>query len=158
MTRRSHILTAAALLAVCATPASAATYEDLHSSASTGSTASSGEVAPPPSSMAAGAAEEYAQLRGPDAAQGVQSAGIPAQSQPGPYTDSQRNLVESPEVQQMQDRIRSEIRPVVEVPSSSGGFDWGDAGIGAAGMLALFSIAGGSALLLTSRRRRVAAH
>ena len=31
---------------------------------------------------------------------------------------------------------------------SSGGFDWGDAGIGAAGMLALFSIAAGSALLL----------
>ncbi len=37
---------------------------------------------------------------------------------------------------------------------SSGGFDWGDAGIGAAGMLALFSIAGGAALLLTGRRRR----
>jgi hypothetical protein len=37
---------------------------------------------------------------------------------------------------------------------SSGGFDWGDAGIGAAGMLAVFSIAGGSALLLTGRRRR----
>ena len=38
--------------------------------------------------------------------------------------------------------------------AASGGFDWGDAGIGAAGMLALFSIAGGSALLLTGRRRR----
>ena len=35
-----------------------------------------------------------------------------------------------------------------------GGFDWGDAGIGAAGMLALFSIAGGAALLLTGRKRR----
>ncbi|HEX6585100.1 MAG TPA: hypothetical protein VF056_15980, partial [Thermoleophilaceae bacterium] len=45
--------------------------------------------------------------------------------------------------------------PVLEardVPSS--GFDWGDAGIGAAGMLGIFSIAAGSALLLTSRRRR----
>jgi hypothetical protein len=41
---------------------------------------------------------------------------------------------------------------VREVPSS--GFDWGDAGIGAAGMLALFSIGAGSTLLLTSRRRR----
>ena len=41
---------------------------------------------------------------------------------------------------------------VREVPSS--GFDWGDAGIGAAGMLALFSIAAGSTLLLTNRRRR----
>ena len=34
------------------------------------------------------------------------------------------------------------------------GFDWGDAGIGAAGMLALFSIAAGSALMLTGRKRR----
>ena len=45
--------------------------------------------------------------------------------------------------------------PVLEardVPSS--GFDWGDAGIGAAGMLAIFSIAAGSGLLLTGRRRR----
>jgi hypothetical protein len=41
---------------------------------------------------------------------------------------------------------------VREVPS--GGFDWGDAGIGAAGMLALFSTAAGSTLLITNRRRR----
>jgi uncharacterized iron-regulated membrane protein len=43
---------------------------------------------------------------------------------------------------------------VVAVQDPSGGFDWGDAGIGAAGMLALFSIAAGSALLLTGRKRR----
>jgi hypothetical protein len=44
--------------------------------------------------------------------------------------------------------------PVVEARNApSSGFDWGDAGIGAAGMLALFSIAGGAALLLTGRRR-----
>jgi hypothetical protein len=42
--------------------------------------------------------------------------------------------------------------PVIQVPQH--GFDWGDAGIGAAGMLALFSIAAGSALLLTGRKRR----
>jgi hypothetical protein len=41
---------------------------------------------------------------------------------------------------------------VREVPSD--GFDWGDAGIGAAGMLALFSTAAGSTLLITNRRRR----
>jgi hypothetical protein len=52
--------------------------------------------------------------------------------------------------------------PVVEireVPAS--GFDWGDAGIGAAGMLALFSIAAGLALMVGARRRRgfqVSAH
>jgi hypothetical protein len=56
----------------------------------------------------------------------------------------------------MIDRIRGEIRAtpaVVEVQAPSGGFDWGDAGIGAAGMLALFTIAGGAALLTAGRRR-----
>jgi hypothetical protein len=78
-------------------------------------------------------------------------------AQPGPFTDSERKLVESPEVQGMVDRVSSEIRAtsaVVEVQAPSGGFDWGDAGIGAAGMLALFSIAGGAALLIAGRRRR----
>jgi hypothetical protein len=76
---------------------------------------------------------------------------------PGPFTDAQRQLVESPEVQGMIERAGSEIRAtpsVVEIEAPSGGFDWGDAGIGAAGMLALFSIAGGSALLIAGRRRR----
>jgi hypothetical protein len=44
--------------------------------------------------------------------------------------------------------------PVVRVSDSAGGFDWGDAGIGAAGMLALFSIAAGSVLLVVGRKRR----
>ena len=39
-----------------------------------------------------------------------------------------------------------------EVPT--GGFDWGDAGIGAAGILALLSIGAGLTLLITGRRRR----
>jgi hypothetical protein len=39
-----------------------------------------------------------------------------------------------------------------EVPGN--GFDWGDAGIGAAGILALLSIAGGLTLMVTGRRRR----
>jgi hypothetical protein len=76
---------------------------------------------------------------------------------PGPFTDAERRLVESAEVQGMVDRVSSEIRAtpaVVHVEAPSGGFDWGDAGIGAAGMLALFSIAAGSALLIAGRRRR----
>jgi hypothetical protein len=78
-------------------------------------------------------------------------------SGPGPFTDADRRLVESPAVQGMIDRARSEVRAapaVVEVRAPSGGFDWGDAGIGAAGMLALFCIAGGAALLIAGRRRR----
>jgi hypothetical protein len=86
---------------------------------------------------------------------GVRSLDVP--SQPGPFTDSERELVESPEVQGMLERISSEIRAtpaVIEVKAPSGGFDWGDAGIGAAGMLAVFSIAGGATLLIAGRRRR----
>jgi hypothetical protein len=198
MLRRSHILTTAALLAVCATPASAATFEDLHSSGS-------GDVAPPPSSIAASAADEYQDLRSPDtrdaaaasaanesqdlrspdavdaaahrglyasepdqyvlnrgwgspdavdAARDLPPTQIPAHANPGPYTDAERAIVESPEVQQLVDSASTATRPIVEVRVPSSGFDWGDAGIGAAGMLALFSIAAGSALLLTGRRRR----
>ena len=44
--------------------------------------------------------------------------------------------------------------PVVASDEPACGFDWGDAGIGAAGMLALLSIAAGSALLLTGRTGR----
>lgn len=45
--------------------------------------------------------------------------------------------------------------PVVEIRDAPGnGFDWGDAGIGAAGLLAMLSIAGGLALMVTTRRRR----
>ena len=85
-----------------------------------------------------------------------QSLGAP-HAGPGPFTDSERELVESPEVQGMVDSVRSEVRAtpaVVEVQAPSGGFDWGDAGIGAAGMLALFCIGGGSALLIAGRKRR----
>jgi hypothetical protein len=45
--------------------------------------------------------------------------------------------------------------PVVEIHEvPQPGFDWGDAGIGAAGILAMVSIAGGLLLLVGGRRRR----
>ena len=189
MLRRSHILTTAALLAVCAVPASAAPYEDLRA----GGAAANSDVAPPPSSIAASAADEYQDLRSPDTVDAAEQRGLHeadrspyalnrgygspdaadaardlppvTHSAPGIYTDSERRFVESPEVQQMVNRIIGEITaasPVVEVRGPSGGFDWADAGIGAAGMLALLSIAAGSALMLTGRRRGrsagVAAH
>ena len=53
----------------------------------------------------------------------------------------------------------TEPAPVIEVreaPSSS--FSWGDAGIGAAGIVALLSIVAGSTLLVTNRRRRRGFH
>ena len=150
MTRRSHILTTAALLAVCATPASAATYEDLRSAAAD----ASGEVAPPPSSIAAGATGEYQDLRSPDAADAAAHRGL-YETDKAPYV-LERHYGSPDAVDAARDLPPAQIpAPVLEVRDApSSGFDWGDAGIGAAGMLALFSIAGGSALLLTGRKRR----
>jgi hypothetical protein len=92
------------------------------------------QVAPPPSSITASSRADHQDLRSADA------------------RDAARDLppIESPAA-------------VVQVrdPQESG-FDWGDAGIGAAAMVALFSIAAGAALLVTGRRRgrsaRVATH
>jgi hypothetical protein len=152
MHRRNYLIVTAALVAVCAVPGTAAAQQDLR-------------MPDTRDAAAAAAAEEYQDLRSPDAKDAARvvppaSLGDQArtQSQPGPYTDSERKLVESPEVQGMVARASRDIRatpPVVEVRGApSGGFDWGDAGIGAAGMLALFSIAAGSALLLVGRKRR----
>lgn len=164
MSRRSHLITTAALLAVCATPASAATYEDLT------------DPTPPPSSIARSAGDEYQDLRSPDArdaARDVASTPTPGQDLRSPdATDAaahrgiyapdggsyalNRDYGSPDAVDAARDLPPVQIpTPVVEVRGApSGGFDWGDAGIGAAGMLALFSIAAGSALLLASRRRR----
>jgi hypothetical protein len=170
MLRRSHILTTAALLAVCATPASAATFEDLHANGSS----TSGYVAPPPSSIAASAADEYQDLRSPDAkdAARVAEAGqdlrspdaVDAAAHRGLYASTDDRYVlnrdwGSPDaVDAARDLPPVQLpTPVVEVKGSpSSGFDWGDAGIGAAGMFGLFGFAAGSALLLTARRRRQA--
>jgi hypothetical protein len=49
---------------------------------------------------------------------------------------------------------RVTVVKVAETPQvSSGGFDWGDAGIGAGGVLALVLIAVGGSLMVTHRRR-----
>lgn len=74
MLRRSQILTTTALLAVCAAPASAATFEDLHPS----------DVAPPasiapPSSIAASEGDGYQDLRSPDARDAAREAGSATQ-------------------------------------------------------------------------------
>jgi len=131
---RRNILTTAALMAVFAVPASAQTDSAPYT-----------------------LDRDYGSPDAADAARDLPLAPVAPFANPGPYPDSERNLVESPEVQQMQQRVSGQISaipPVVQVSAPSGGFDWGDAGIGAAGMLALFSIAAGSALMLTGRRRR----
>jgi hypothetical protein len=44
--------------------------------------------------------------------------------------------------------------PIVRITIPTSGFDWGDAGIGAAGGLALSMLGVGGALVLTQRRSR----
>jgi hypothetical protein len=182
MLRRSNILTAAALALCCAlAPAAAADpftdaerklvdeYKDLGSVDGAGP---SQDLRSPDAQDAAAhrglyeadpgpyvLARDYGSPDAADAARDLPPAtatASPAHFHPGPFTDSERRLVGSPEVQGMVDRVSREIRTtpaVVEVQAPSG-FDWGDAGIGAAGMLALFSIATGSVLLIAGRRRR----
>ncbi|MGH3240765.1 MAG: hypothetical protein ACRDNL_10305 [Spirillospora sp.] len=143
MLRRNTILTTAALLAVCAVPASAQTYDDLRSPDAKDAAREAGVLQEPTQD-----------LRSPDAEDAAGHRGLYDRDN-GPYVlersygspdavDAGRNL---PPVQ-----IPAPVVEVRELPS--GGFDWGDAGIGAAGMLALFSIAAGSALLISGRKRR----
>jgi hypothetical protein len=156
MFRRSHILTTAALLAVCVTPASAATFEDLHSNAS-GTSAAAVEyqdLRSPDAKDAAAAAESAQDLRSPDAADAAAHRGIYAPDE-GQYVLN-RDWGSPDAVDAARDLPPVQLpTPVVEVKGSpSSGFDWGDAGIGAAGMFALFGIAAGLALMLTGRKRR----
>jgi len=130
--RRTQLITTAALVAACAAPsAAAAQSQDLRSpdtreAAATAEVQGYQDLRSPDTREAARPSEtrQYSDLRSPDA----RDAGRPSVQVPTPVL---------------------EIR---EVPGS--GFDWGDAGIGAAGMLALFSIAGGLALATGGRRRR----
>jgi hypothetical protein len=159
MLRRKTILTTAALLAAVAVPASAQTNQDLRSPDAKDAAEQRGLY-----QSGGGGYVLNRDYGSPDAAdvprdlQRVSAAASPrAKPHPGPYTDSERELVESPEVQAMVSRAMREIREtpaVVEVSRPSGSFDWGDAGLGAAGMLTLCSIAAGAALIVTARRRR----
>jgi hypothetical protein len=159
MFRRNQLIGAAALALACSLPASAAVaQQDLRN----------------PDQRFPAAAGEQQDLRNPDqrfpAAAGERQVPAPGSSvaarggegyPPGVFTEREREIVRdyqgTPEYErsllqsQLERLARDAGAATLEVPS--GGFDWGDAGIGAAGMLALFSIAAGSTLLLTNRRR-----
>jgi hypothetical protein len=137
MLRGKTILATAAMLAVSAAAASANQYQDLRSPDARDAAREAGPVS-----------GQYQDLRSPDARDAAREA--------RPVTGPSQDL-RSPDAR---DAARDLPRVVVSPPlvevreAPSGGFDWGDAGIGAAGMLGLFSIAAGSALLVTGRRRR----
>jgi hypothetical protein len=131
MFRANRIIGVTAIVAACALPSAAAAMPDGYSpsvaeAAQAGSTSTDLRMPDTRDAAREAATDPGVDLRSPDA----RDAGREPQSVPTP----------EPIVQ------------VRDVPES--GFDWGDAGIGAAGMLALFSIAAGSALLLTGRKRR----
>ncbi len=137
--RRTQLITTAALVAAFAAPAGAAAQgQDLRS---------------PDTRDAAAAAHEqsYQDLRSPDARDAA------------PAATAQYSDLRSPDARDAGRPPVQVATPIVEIREVPGsGFDWGDAGIGAAGIVALFGIAAGVALLVGTRRRRrgfqVAAH
>jgi hypothetical protein len=154
MLRRSHILTAVALLAVCVAPGYAVAMP-------------AESVPPPPSSIAQSAGEAYDDLRSPDARDAALEATRAEVAQDLRSPDARDAAVQAAETPQVAQDLRSpdardagRISPTVQTPVvevrevPANGFDWGDAGIGAAGILAMLSIAAGFTLLLGSRRRR----
>ena len=152
--RRIQLITAAALALACSLPASTAVAQQhvRYHHTRDADAASERQMPPPPSSIAASEGQRY--------------QGERYQGPPGVYTDREREMIRqfksTPEYKRivLQTRLEREAATATAVPSS--GFDWRDAGIGAAGMLGLFSIAAGSTLLIMNRRRRrgfqVAAH
>jgi hypothetical protein len=179
MLRRSHILTAVAVLVAFAAfvPSAYAIYP-------AGAFEGDGQSPPPPppSSIAQSSGQAYQDLRSPDArdaktepqvAQDLRSPDArDAKTEPVPQvaqdlrSPDARDAAQAAKIEVAQDLRSPDARDaglpeaptpdtvveIREVPSS--GFDWADAGIGAAGILALLSIAGGLTLMVTTRRRR----
>jgi hypothetical protein len=158
MLRRSRILTAGVLTALFVAPGSAVAMPDQPVS---------DQPVPPPSSIAQSAGQAYQDLRSPDARDAGQVAETPQVAQDLRSPDARDAAVQAAETPQVAQDLRSPDardvgrvsapvqQPVVEIREvPSNGFDWGDAGIGAAGIFAMFSIAAGLTLLLGSRRRR----
>ena len=159
MLRLSHILTTAALVAVCAAPAAAHTgwrssyqpvpasktdqRQDLRSPDAVDAAQHRGLYAPKP--------DAYVLNRDYGSPDALDAAPQPADR--GSYVLN-RNYG-SPDAADAARNLPPVQTAVLEPrDASSGGFDWGDAGIGAAGMLALLSIAAGSTLLAAGWRRR----
>lgn len=145
-------------LAALAAPTAAA-QQDLRSPDTRD--AAEGYAPPPPSSIAAGTGSAYEDLRSPDtrdAAEGYApsptSAIVSSPAQDLRSPDSRdaaagRGTFNSPEVTVVK------VPEPSPAPSSGGGLDWGDAGIGAGGLLGLILLALGGTLAVMHRRQRV---
>jgi hypothetical protein len=174
MLRRRHILTSTALLAICVVPGSALAMPDQPAPPSSIAQSAGQAYTDLRSPDARDAAVQASQpqvaqdLRSPDTRDAaIEAAETPQVAQDLRSPDARDAAVQAAETPQVAQDLRSpDARdagrvslpvqsPVVEireVPET--GFDWGDAGIGAAGILAMLSIAAGFTLLVGSRRRR----
>jgi hypothetical protein len=169
--RRTQLITTAALVAACAVPATAAAQtQDLRSPDTRDAATAAARLheymySSDPDSAAARAQGQAPQdLRSPDA-RDAKTEPVTQVAQDLRSPDA-RDAAQAAKVEVAQDLRSPDARDaglpeastpdtvveIREVPSS--GFDWGDAGIGAAGILALLSIAGGLILMVTTRRRR----
>ena len=116
--------------------------------------AAEGYAPPPPSSIAAPADSAYQDLRSPDtrdAAEGyAPSTGQDLRSPDTRDYAAGRGTYNSPDVTVVK------VPEPAPVSSGGGGLDWGDAGIGAAGLLGLILVALGGTLAVLHRRQRPA--
>jgi hypothetical protein len=173
--RHTHLITTAALVAACAVPATAvAHYGQNPRSSDTGDAvpnakvdysmnSAGGDYAP--AAAAAGgymyssdqaSAEARVQGHAPATTQVTQDLRSPdaRDAKTEPVTQVAQDL-RSPDARDAglpESPTPNTVVDIREAPAS--GFDWGDAGIGAAGLLAMLSIAGGLALMVSTRRRR----
>jgi hypothetical protein len=170
MLRRSRILTAGVLMALSVVPGSAVAMPDQPVPPSSVAQDLRSPDARDAATQAAETPQVAQDLRSPDARDAAIQAAKPtpqvAQDLRSPDARDAAIQAAKPTPQVAQDlrspdardvgRVATPVsQPVVEIREvPSDGFDWGDAGIGAAGILAMVSIAAGFTLLVGSRRRR----
>jgi hypothetical protein len=151
--RGTQLITTAAVVAACAVPATAAGQgQDLRSPDARDAAAAGGYMY----SSDAASAEARVQGHAPATTQVAQDLRSPdaRDARTEPVTQVAQDL-RSPDARDAglpESPTPDTVVAIREAPAS--GFDWGDAGIGAAGLLAMLSIAGGLALLVSTRRRR----
>jgi len=165
MLRSRAIITTTALVAACALPASAAAQQDLRSpdtrDAANGiglygeTAAVSQDLRSPDTRDAANGIGETAavsqDLRSPDAQDAAGHVGLYAQDEPRAHVYQD---LRSPDARDAARDLPPAPVTTVAIAEPTSGFDWGDAGVGAVGMLALVSIAAGAMLMTGTRRRR----
>lgn len=91
---------------------------------------------------------------GPAAAAGPPDAGIATATHPAPatvYSRQDKSVIPRTARSTSADGVGT-AQPIVRIQTPQSGFDWGDAGIGAAGAVALAMLGLGGALFVSQRR------